>query len=285
MNKSKSSGALSLVLFIILFLVGAGILFYPKISFWIAENNVVIAHQSYERTVGDLTTEEKEEMWAQAVYYNERLVRSTVKDPFATTEAIDPFDEYYQTLDIGDGEMGYIHIPAIDVMLPIYHGVSDEVLDKGVGHIKATALPIGGIDTHCVLTGHSGLSHAGMFDDLEKLKEEEEFFLQILDETLAYQISEIHVVLPDDISKLHREKGKDKVTLITCTPYGVNSHRLLVTGERIPFNAPMPTSQSEEKAEFPWWIVILVIAIIFFVILLGAVIRRASKKRASREQQ
>ena len=269
----------SIIGFILMFLVGSGILFYPKISFWLTDRNVVVAHQSYERTIGDLSSEEKIAMWEAAVHYNERLVKSVVEDPFANTDKIDPFDEYYQTLDINDGEMGYIHIPKINVMLPIYHGVSDEVLDKGVGHIKATALPVGGAGTHCVLTGHTGLTHAGMFNDLVKLELEDEFFLQILDETLAYKISEIHIVLPDDISKLHREGDKDKVTLITCTPYGVNSHRLLVTAERIPFKEPMPTAQEEREVNFPWWIVFLIIGIITFVILLGALIRRRAKKK------
>ena len=272
-----------MIAFILLFLVGAGILFYPKISFWLADYNTVIAHQSYERNVGDLSSEEKKAIWDAAIHYNERLVQSTVRDPFASTDEIDPFDEYYQTLDIGDGEMGYIHIPKIDVLLPIYHGVSDEVLDKGVGHIKATALPVGGEGTHCVLTGHTALSHAAMFDDLVKLEIEDEFFLEIVDETLAYQVTDIKVILPDDVSSLHREEGKDKVTLVTCTPYGVNSHRLLVMGERIAFRAPMPAPQREQKARFPWWIVLLVIAILLLVVCIGRKIRRLREDEGHKE--
>ena len=278
-RQKKSNGIVSIIGFILLFLIGAGILFYPKISFWLADYNVIVAHQSYERTIGDLSREEKQAMWEAAVYYNERLVKSVITDPFANTDEIDPFDEYYQTLDVGEGEMGYIHIPEIDILLPIYHGVSDEVLDKGVGHIKATALPVGGEGTHSVLTGHTGLTHAGMFNDLVKLTKESEFFLEILDETLSYKVVETKVILPDDTSDLQREEGKDKVTLVTCTPYGVNSHRLLVIGERVPFEPPMPIPQREAKASFPWWIVILVLAIIILVILLGMVIRRYSKKK------
>ena len=151
-NKSSKYGEkkmnYSFIGFVILFLIGAGILFYPKVSFWLADYNTVIAHQSYERAVGDLSNEEKQAMWKAAVHYNERLVKSVVEDPFANTDEIDPFDEYYQTLDVDEGKMGYIHVPKINVLLPIYHGVSDEVLDKGVGHIKATALPVGGDGTH-----------------------------------------------------------------------------------------------------------------------------------------
>ena len=271
-NKSSKNGEkkknYSIIGFIILFLIGAGILFYPKISFWLADYNTIMAHQSYERAVGDLSNEEKQAMWEEAVHYNERLVKSVVEDPFANTDEIDPFDEYYQTLDVGDGEMGYIHIPKINVLLPIYHGVSDTVLDKGVGHIKATALPVGGDGTHCVLTGHTGLTHAKMFNDLVELEKEDEFFLEILDETLAYKVVDIKVVLPDDISSLHREAGKDKVTLVTCTPYGVNSHRLLVTGERSEYNEEANKLNKESKVQFPWGIVAAVVGILIMILII-----------------
>ena len=269
----------SLIGFIILFLIGSGILFYPRISFWLADYNSVIAHQSYERAVGDLSHGDKQAMWEQALYYNERLVKSVVEDPFANTDEIDPFDEYYQTLDIDDGEMGYIHIPKINVLLPIYHGVSDEVLDKGVGHIKATALPVGGEGTHCVLTGHTGLSHAGMFNDLVQLEKEDQFFLEILDKTLAYKVVDIKVIRPDDISSLHKEEGKDKVTLVTCTPYGVNSHRFLVMGERIGYDAEMIDFDEEIKAPFPWWI----IAVVGGVLLVTLIIKNNLDKRTIKD--
>jgi len=265
----------SFIGFVILFLLGAGILFYPKISFWLADYNTTMAHQNYTRVVGHLSSETKQAMWAEAIHYNERLVKSIVYDPFANTDEIDPFDEYYQTLDIGDGEMGYIHIPKLSILLPIYHGISDAVLDKGVGHIKATALPVGGDGTHCVLTGHTGLTHARMFNDLVELEKEDKFFLEILDETLAYKVVDIKVVLPNDISSLHREAGKDKVTLVTCTPYGVNSHRLLVMGERIEYDADMTDYDEEIKAPFPWWIMAVVIG----VLLLTLIIKNSLDKR------
>ena len=270
----------SVIGFILVFVIGASILFYPRISYWLADRNHVVAHQSYERSVADLTKDEKQAMWDKAVLYNNRLVDSVVKDPFAATKDIAPFDEYDETLDVGDGEMGYIHIPSINVMIPIYHGVSEEVLDKGIGHIKATALPVGGAGTHSVLTGHSGLTHAEMFNDLEQVKIKDQFFLQILDETLAYEVRRIEVVLPDDVSLLHRETGKDKVTLITCTPYGVNSHRLLVMGERVPVVSPMPKQQREESPQFPWWIIVLVIVIIIVVITIGRKISSRAKGRS-----
>lgn len=270
----------SFVGFILIFLIGASILFYPTISFWLADYQHIVAQQNYGRSVANLTTQEKASMWEKAAHYNERLVNSMVEDPFANIENIDPFDEYYQTLDVEDGVMGYIRIPNINVLLPIYHGVSEEVLDKGVGHIPATALPVGGEGTHAVLTGHTGLSHAKMFNDLPELKYGDEFHLEILDETLAYQIVSIEVVLPDNVSSLHREEGQDKVTLVTCTPYGVNSHRLLVTGERVPYIGDM--EQSNSKVIFPWWILLIVLGIAFFILLIGRRIRKNSAKKKQR---
>ena len=256
----------SIIGFILLFIIGAGILFYPKISFWLADYNHVAAYQTYERSVANLGSAEKQALWEQAVHYNERLVTSSVMDPFAATKDIDPFDEYFDTLDIGDGVMGMIRIPKIDVLIPIYHGVSDEVLDKGVGHIKATALPVGGLGTHGVLTGHTGLSHAKMFNDLVKLELGDEFLLEVLDETLAYKVEKILTVLPDDVSQLVREADKDRVTLITCTPYGVNSHRLLVMGERTEYNATEDIRNEIEKTQFPWWIIAVVVGILFALV-------------------
>ena len=268
----------SVIGFILVFVIGAGILFYPTISFWLADYNHVAAHQSYERSVAELSTEEKVALWEQAIDYNERLVKSVVKDPFANTESIDPFDEYYETLDIGEGVMGYINIPKISVLLPIYHGVSEEVLEEGVGHINATALPVGGKGTHAVLTGHTGLSHAKMFNDLIELREGDEFYLEILDEVLAYQVRTIKVVLPDDVSSLQREEGQDKVTLVTCTPYGINSHRLLVTGERIPYQAAIAQEQEDNKAQFPWWVIIVVVGTLTLLLIIGRFISKRSKR-------
>jgi LPXTG-site transpeptidase (sortase) family protein len=269
----------SLIGFVFIFLIGVGILFYPTMSYWLAQRNHIVAHQTYERNVAELSAQEKRTMWEVAVHYNERLLNSVVEDPFASTENIDPFDEYYQTLDVGDGVMGYIHILELAVLLPIYHGVSEEVLDKGVGHIHASALPVGGEGTHAVLTGHTGLSNAKMFDDLVEIRQGDEFYLEILDETLAYEVTSIQVVLPDDVSSLHREDGKDKVTLVTCTPYGVNSHRLLVTGERIPYTGEMQKSREGDKSQFPWWILIVVLLVVSVVLVIG---KKRNKEKSER---
>ena len=266
----------SIIGFILLFLIGAGILFYPHISFWLAEYNHVAAYQTYERSIADLSAAEKQAMWERAVDYNERLVTSSVMDPFAATKDIDPFDEYYDTLDVGDGMMGSIRIPKIEVLIPIYHGISDEVLNKGIGHIKATALPVGGIGTHGVLTGHTGLETAKMFNDLDKLEIGDEFLLEILDETLAYKIDKILTVLPDDVSQLVREPDKDRVTLITCTPYGVNSHRLLVMGERTDYDGVEGGRREIDKVQFPWWIVMAAIGTVTLLLLIRRRLQRGT---------
>ena len=193
--------------------------------------------------------------------------------------SIDPFDEYFDTLDVGDGMMGSIRIPKIEVLIPIYHGVTDEVLDKGIGHIKATALPVGGLGTHGVLTGHTGLSHAKMFNDLVELQIGDEFYLEILDETLAYKIDKILTVLPDDVSQLVRKADQDRVTLITCTPYGVNSHRLLVMGERTEYNASEHAQRETDKAQFPWWIIAVVIGVLLALVKIRKHRKRSVKTR------
>ncbi len=144
-------------------------------------------------------------------------------------------DNYTQILDYANHMMGYIEIPKISVYLPIYHGTSDDVLAKGIGHMSQTAFPIGGESTHAVLTGHTALPNAKLFTDLTELVEGDVFYIQILGETLAYEVDQIKVVDPEDTSDMQAEKGKDYVTLITCTPYAVNTHRLLVRGERIPY--------------------------------------------------
>lgn len=274
----KKRNVIGIILFLIIFLAGAAVLFYPRISYWLAEYNQLQAVQSYNQAISGLSEEEIEKIWAQAQDYNARMVKSIVKDPFAETENIDPFDEYYDTLDVGEGIMGYIRIPAIKVRLPIYHGTAEATLERGVGHIKATALPIGGVGSHSVLTGHSGLHTAKMFDELEEVKLGQEFYLEILGRTLAYRVDQIEVVEPDDISKLMAIDGADHVTLITCTPYGINSHRLLVRGIRTDYD-PALDADDETTVAFPWWILVLVLVLILLILLIGRWLRKRREKR------
>jgi len=274
MKKRSRNGAA--IVFVLIFLAGASILFYPKISFWLAERNQVVAVQSYTNTVSNMSQDEIAAILEKAHDYNARTAESVVKDPFAATENINPFDEYFDTLELGGGMMGYIRIPGISALLPIYHGTSDEVLEKGVGHIKATALPIGGEGTHSVLTGHTGLRTAKLFNNLVKMEEGDLFFIDILGHTLAYRVDQIEVVEPADISKLKKVDGKDHITLITCTPYGVNSHRLLVRGERYDYNPEM-LPPDDMKVPFPWWILGVVGILIFIVLIIGVFSKRKKK--------
>ena len=170
------------------------------------------------------------EIWESAHAFNQKIRKN--KQAFALSESM--MEEYLQQLDVGDnGVMGYIRIPSIDVMLPVYHTVEDVVLQVAVGHIEWSSLPIGGESTHSILSGHRGLPSAKLFSDLDKLREGDVFILQILDQTFTYEVDQILIVLPDVIDGLLIEEGKDLCTLVTCTPYGVNSHRLLVRGHRV----------------------------------------------------
>ena len=147
--------------------------------------------------------------------------------------------------------MGYVQIPKIDVELPIYHGTSEETLDRGIGHLMGSSLPIGGVGTHCVLTGHSGLAGNRMFSDLDQLKKGDVFYLKVLDETLAYAVLEIDTVLPEDTSQLAIDSVRDTVTLVTCTPFGVNTHRLLIHGERTEYHLAERVIQETDTPEAP----------------------------------
>lgn len=234
-KKKKSRGSLLVVILAaLLFLAGAAVFLYPPVSNWLAEIHQSDVIQEYEEK---LATEDEDfyvAEWQRAREYNESLVGDPVHDPFIPGTGYALPDNYLECLNV-DGVMGYIEIPKIGVRLPIYHGTSEEVLQEGVGHIESTALPIGGDFTHAVLTGHRGLPNARLFTDLDQLNIGDRFYLYILDEVLAYEVDEINTVLPDELQELRAIKGRDLVTLITCTPYGVNTHRLLVRGTRIPY--------------------------------------------------
>ena len=186
---------------------------------------------SYVEHTEDMSGAERKAMLDAAHAYNERLAANG--DRWHMTD--EQKREYNETLDVtGTGIMGYVTIPRIKVKLPVYHGTSDGVLQIAAGHLAGTSLPVGGATTHAVVSGHTGLPSARLLTGLDELKKGDTFAFHVLDETYTYQVDQISVVLPSDISKLNIESGKDYATLITCTPYGVNSHRLLVRGHRIP---------------------------------------------------
>lgn len=208
---------------------------YPIVSNLIAQGRQREVIASYSEAVDNKDAEELANALAEAQSYNERLrsSRTVVTDPFDEDADRVTDEDYENALNVnGDGVMGYITIPAISVYLPIYHGTSDEVLEQGVGHLQGTSLPVGGESTHAVLSGHTGLPSMKVFDDLDQLEVGDYFVITVLGEDLAYEVTSIETVLPDETDSLAIQEGEDLVTLVTCTPYGVNTHRLLVHAER-----------------------------------------------------
>lgn len=228
-------------------LIGCFVLLYPTISNFFAQKNGSYAIDSYNDTLNQLETAKKNEILEKAQAYNKTLIgNQTAGDPFSGTEAGQ--DEYWSLLDIeGNGLMGYIQIPKIHVELPIYHGTNENVLQKGIGHWKGSSLPVGGSSTHAVLTGHRGLPTIDLFSDLDQMTEGDVFYLKVLGETLAYQVDQIQTVLPEETESLQVYEGEDYVTLVTCTPYAVNTHRLLVRGTRIPYEEAVKVVPDQVK--------------------------------------
>lgn len=237
-NKEKRPGnRLGNILLIILFLIGAGITLYPVVSkTWnhYRDQKLIL---EYEDTVDSISEERCREILNEAIAYNEQHTSNDIIDAFNQESEDYVLTHPYDTLlnPSGNMIMGYLEIPKIKVSLPIYHGISSTVLQKGVGHIEGTSLPVGGINTHTVLAGHRGLPERKLLTDLDQVKLGDKFYISVMSETLAYEIDSITVVEPHETEPLAIVSGEDLSTIVTCTPYGVNSHRLLVRGHRIPY--------------------------------------------------
>ena len=233
-KKRPSAGRIALLIFAVLIVLGgAAMLAYPAFSQWwnARDQSAVVA--DYAQEIGCLDDSDAAEQLRRARDYNRNLTDVVAtSDPFTSEGSVDTTD--YNTLlwATPEGVMAYLEIPSINVRLPIYHGVGSDVLMKGVGHLPETSLPVGGESTHCVLAGHSGMTHARLFSDLPKLEIGDEFRIHVYDQTLTYTVDQVKPVLPTDTKDLTIVPGKDYVTLITCVPVGVNSHRLLVRGVR-----------------------------------------------------
>lgn len=216
----------------VLFVVSLGIVLYPLIANYFSEKNRSLIETQYTEAIEQMDNTALDNARAEAVEYNKTLVTIPEK-PYTKDALIKAAESYDTLLNVRqDGIMGYVEIPAVAVNLPIYHGTEESTLDRGVGHLLGSSLPVGGSGSHCVLTGHSGLAGQKMFSDLNLLKEGDIFFLSVLGQKLAYCVTDIYTVLPEDTSRLMIDAGRDLCTLVTCTPYGVNSHRLLIRGER-----------------------------------------------------
>lgn len=231
--KSKIKESIPFIFFALLFLIGFSIMLYPVVSNALSQISYSETISSYEQSVSDENSSLYQGMLQEAVNYNEKLTTSSIVDVFSDPE-ITNSEEYMNILNLNrDGVMGYISIPKIDVKIPIYHGTSSEVLSKGVGHLEGSAFPVGGKSTHAILSAHRGLPSARLFTDLDQLEVGDKFYIYILDQVYTYQVDQVLVIEPSETEALQIQDGKDFVTLVTCTPYGVNTHRLLVRGERV----------------------------------------------------
>ena len=226
----KYGRQITTVVVVLVFFVGCGLLVYPTFSDWWNSLHQSRAIMTYAEVVAKIDTEQYEEIWNAAYAYNEEIATDGVEWVLDDETRA----RYESLLNLSDnGAMGYITIPKIDVMLPLYHGTSESVLQTSIGHLEGTSLPVGGPSSHSVLSGHRGLPSARLFSDLDRLVVGDRFTLNILDQVLTYEVDQIRIVEPTDLAPLMIEKGKDYCTLVTCTPYAINTHRLLVRGHRV----------------------------------------------------
>lgn len=236
--------SLSTVITIAIMVVGAGLLLYPSVSNYINQANSARVIYDYDQLAANASREDIDAMLLQAQEYNTDLYNTP--GSFAEPDLVQGYDDL---LDVtGTGIMGYISIEKLGVNLPIYHGTATEVLQVGVGHLEGSSLPVGGPGTHCVLSGHRGLPSSKLFTDLDKLEVGDRFDITVLDTKLVYEVDQIKVVLPDEISDLQVVEGMDYCTLLTCTPYGINTHRLLVRGVRVDEVGAIPSASAVNEA-------------------------------------
>ena len=246
--------ALTIGCAILVFLLALGITLYPLISNYYNERHQSQIHTQYMEVIEQVDNSDIILAKELADEYNAAIVPGTqLSDAFSQEALLWASEDYEHQLNLaGDGIMGYVEIPLIQVNLPIYHGTDSDTLDIGIGHLLGSSLPVGGESTHSVLTAHSGMANQKMFSDLDKLEIGDVFYLQVLGETLAYQVDQINTVLPHDTTFLGIEEGEDHCTLVTCTPFGVNTHRLLVRGVRIPYEeAEVIVEEKLQEEELP----------------------------------
>ncbi len=241
---------LQIILAAVLFLLALGLTLYPVVSNWYNQRHQSQIQTAYQEVLEQTDTAELERIREQAVAYNAAITPGAAEEAYTQESIIAASDDYVNRLDLGGtGIMGYVVIPKIDVDLPIYHGTGSDSLDRGTGHLLGSSLPVGGEGTHTIITGHSGMASQKMFADLGQLQEGDVFYLRVLDETLAYEVKAVHTVLPHDTTYLGIVPGQDLCTLVTCTPTGINTHRLLVQGSRIPYEPTIEAQNVESEHE------------------------------------
>ncbi|MCD8105673.1 MAG: class C sortase [Lachnospiraceae bacterium] len=230
-GRVRKRDTLVTIILVAVLLIGFGILLYPSVSDWWNSRVQTRAVATYEEAVDSVEEEDYSEYFEAAYAYNDMLREIGSNQTITSPDLVE--EDYWNLLDVGGtGIMGYITIDRINVQLPIYHGTDAGVLQAGAGHLEGTSLPVGGEGTHCVISAHRGLPSSTLFTNLDQLEVGDTFTITVLDEVLTYEVDQITIVLPDEIENLYIEEGKDYCTLMTCTPYGVNSHRLLVRGVR-----------------------------------------------------
>ena len=280
--KKKKSGILTTVLVVLIFLAGLSLLLYPTFSnYWnsLHQSQAIV---SYDNEVNKLREEEYRQLWEAAEEYNCSLLSRPNSFALTDEQAL----AYSQMLSAGGSDvMGYIEIPVIGVTLPIRHGTESDVLQKSVGHLEWSSLPVGGESTHCVLSGHRGLPSSELLTNIDHLEKGDVFYLHVLGETLEYKVDQIAVVEPDDFSLLGIQEGEDYVTLVTCTPYGINSHRLLVRGSRVADDgsdtSAVDLSNEVRSLDVKYVaaaVLLVLIVVVFLILLLGGKKKRKEKE-------
>ena len=272
----------------ILLLAGILVLLYPVFATQYNNYRQESIASQFSAVAEDAGPDAVAENLRRADEYNATAAESPILDPWLDAQRPDtePYQEYLSQLNLND-VMATVKIPSINVNLPIYHGTESATLDKGVGHLFGTALPVGGDSTHTVLTGHTGLGTATMFDQLTSLKEGDVFYIEVPGRHLKYQINDIRVVLPNETETLNKVKGKDLATLITCTPYGINTHRLLVTGERVPMDEEAVAAEAAQVkgAVLKPWMIAILVAVAIIILVSTVIWARSRKHRAEKPAQ
>lgn len=287
MRKNKKKNYIGLGL---LFLIGLSILLYPMVSdAWNRYRDSLLISNYSSSVSSDDNSEKIDSMWKAAQEYNEQIKQESVPDAFSVRDG--QTDSTYESLLNlnGDGMMGYVEIPVIDVSIPIYHYTTDESLEKSAGHLFGSSLPVGGKSTHCILSAHRGLPSAKLFTDLNLVEEGDVFYLHVLGKTLAYEVDQILTVLPEQTESLGITDGDDYVTLVTCTPYAVNTHRLLVRGIRTKYVEEEVTKNDET---IPQKLAVVdpkrvlaggAAALVILILLIYLIVRRKDKKRRMKQ--
>lgn len=272
------------------FLAGLSITLYPVFSDWYISRHQGQVVDNYDKKAAQMSQKEINKALEKAREYNRKLLGNVVlTDPFDTDAVERQNEDYDNLLNIaGDGVMGAVEIPSIDVYLPIYHGTDSKALEKGAGHLENSSLPVGGKGTHSIISAHTGLPSAKMFDNITEVKEGDIFYIHVLNRILAYEVNQIKVVLPENISDLLINRNKDYVTLVTCTPYGINSHRLLVRGERVPYKEAKRKEKTKKKSNSMWkaYALVIVLAVVLIILLWYYFhIKSSSKKKQRKKKQ